>query len=69
MPMTPRAHAFAPRSVLRRHMIKVQLTPSEIYVLIEALEAQAERAAQCFDQTDFADYVFQRVAELRETAR
>lgn len=60
---------FAPRALLIRPAITVEVTPSELHVLIEALETQAARAAENGAQVDFADYLYRRVAELREAAR
>jgi hypothetical protein len=59
----------APRALLVRPAIVVEITPGELYQLIRALEAEAARAAQDPAQVDFADYLYRRVAELREAAR
>jgi hypothetical protein len=59
----------APRALLHREMITVHLTSLELSNLIELLEARACRAAQHPEQVDFADYLFWRVAELREAFR
>ena len=60
---------FAPRSLLCRPTIAIEVTPSELYLLIEAMETAAKRAAEDTAQLDFADYLCRRVAELREAAR
>lgn len=61
-------NALAPRALLRRPRITVELTPSELYTLIAALERRAtEVAGDGLD--DFADYLFCRCAELRECCR
>lgn len=59
----------APRALLRRSLISVDVTPSELSLLIETLNAKAVRAAEAFEQVDFADFLFRRVAELREAFR
>jgi hypothetical protein len=58
-----------PRALLRRSLISLAVTPSELSLLIEALNAKAVRAAEDPDQIDFADFLFRRVAELREAGR
>lgn len=63
------ADRSAPRALLHRMMLRVDLTPLELSTLIAALEARALRAADHSDQADFADYLFRRVAELRESFR
>jgi hypothetical protein len=60
---------FAPRALLRRALIVVEITPSELALLVEALEARAAVAAEHPEQIDFADFLFRRVAELREACR
>ena len=60
---------FAPRALLRRPLICIQVTPSELSLLIKALNAKALRAAEDPEQVDFADFLFRRVAELREAFR
>jgi hypothetical protein len=61
---------FAPRALLRRPTIPVELTPSEFFsTLIEALEARALRVAEDPDLIDAADFLFGRVAELRAAGR
>ena len=59
----------APRALLARLLISVEVTPSELSLLIDTLQAKAVRAAEDPDQTDFADYLLRRVAELREAMR
>jgi len=63
MPDTP-----APRALLHRSRIAVTLTPSELHKLVTAIEAEVLQAIEA-EQEDFADYLFCRVAELREAAR
>jgi hypothetical protein len=63
------ADRFAPRALLARPMITIDITPSELWLLIEAMEAAANRAAEDSTQIDFADYLYRRIAELREAAR
>jgi hypothetical protein len=58
-----------PRALLYRTMVSVELTSNELSILIEVLEARAVEAADRSDQVDFADYLFRRVAELREAFR
>lgn len=61
---------FAPRAVLAaRQTIAVDLTPFELSLLVEALEARATRAAEDPDRVDYADHLFVRIAQLREAAR
>jgi hypothetical protein len=60
---------FAPRALLRRELISVPVAPSELSLLIETLTAKALRAAEDPEQVDFADFLFRRVAELREAFR
>jgi hypothetical protein len=52
-----------------RLLIAVEITPLELSLLIEVMQARALRAADDPDQIDFADYLFRRVAELREAGR
>jgi hypothetical protein len=49
--------------------IRIEVTPLELSLLIEALETRALRAADDADQVDFADYLFRRITELREASR
>jgi hypothetical protein len=58
-----------PRSLLVRPTISAELTPHELYRLIETLSADAICAAACPNQIGYADYLFQRIAQLRETCR
>jgi hydroxymethylglutaryl-CoA reductase len=60
---------FAPRALLLRASITIAVTPGELSLLIAALQSKAERAAEDLDQVDYADYVFQRIAALREAGR
>jgi hypothetical protein len=59
----------APRSLPTRDLISVHVTPRELYRLIRLLEADAVQAAEDVDQEDFADYLVQRAATLREAVR
>ncbi len=52
---------FTPRALLHR-------SPSELYRLIRSLEAEAVAAAE-IGLDDYGDYLFRRVAELREAGR
>ena len=63
------ADAASPRALFRRSRIAVELTSLELSMLIELLEARATIAANHSDQCDFADFLFCRVAELREAGR
>ena len=58
-----------PRALLHRTMVSVELTSNELSILVAALECRALQAADRSDQVDFADYLFRRVAELREAFR
>ena len=60
---------LAPRSLLLRPLITLEVTPAELSVLVVALNAKACRAAEDPEQMDFADYLFRRVADLREAFR
>jgi hypothetical protein len=60
---------FAPRALLRRRRIRVGLSPWELHRLIRSLEERAREAADEPDGVDYADYLFRRVAQLREAAR
>jgi hypothetical protein len=59
----------APRALLRRSLISVELTSSELSLLIETLNVKGVRAAEDPEQIDFADFLFRRVAELWEAFR
>jgi hypothetical protein len=63
------ADRSAPRALLVRPTINVELTPTELALLIEALTVRANRAAADPEQSDFADYLYRRVAELRQAGR
>jgi hypothetical protein len=58
----------APRSLLVRSTITVELTATELHSLIQAKEAEAVQA-EAEGKVDFADFLFRRVAELREATR
>jgi hypothetical protein len=60
---------FAPRALLYRTMFTVEVTSLELSILIELLETRATIAAHHSEQVDFADYLFRRVAELRDAFR
>lgn len=60
---------FAPRALLVRPTIPVELYPAELSRLIHALEADAIRAAENPDQEGYADWLFRRCAALREAGR
>jgi hypothetical protein len=60
---------FAPHSLPTRGFITAHVTPHELHRLIRLLEVDAVRAAEDVDQIAFVDYLFQRVAALREAAR
>jgi hypothetical protein len=60
---------FAPRALLRRQTVRVALTPFELSLLIEAMQARASRAAENADSIDLADHWFCRIAQLREALR
>jgi hypothetical protein len=59
----------APRSLRDRQMITVSVHPIELHLLIEALDRRALEIAERPEMFDFADYLFRRIAELREAAR
>jgi hypothetical protein len=59
----------APRALLHRSLIPVEVTSLELSLLIGVLEARAHIAAQDPEQIDFADFLYRRVAELREAFR
>ena len=65
----PIASNFAPRSLPVRLTIAVELHPDELYKLIRTLEAEAIAAADHPEQVGYADYLFQRIAALREAGR
>jgi hypothetical protein len=60
--------SFAPRALLVRSTVTVTLTPGELHKLIRAHEAEAEQAI-ADGRDDYADFLFRRVAELREAGR
>lgn len=59
----------APRSLLVRETITVEVYPVELHDLIELLTARAVRALMDPDQIGYADYLFTRIAALREAGR
>jgi hypothetical protein len=60
---------FPSRSLPTHSIVTIEVTPRELHRLIRVLEDEAVKAADDVDQLDFADYLFQRVAALREAAR
>ena len=60
---------FTPRALRRPEIIRVAITPFELFVLVEALEARACRATDNPETIDVADHWFVRAADLREAAR
>lgn len=58
----------APRALLVRSLISVEITPSELYRLIRSLEDEALVAIED-GRDDYADFLFRRIAELREAGR
>jgi hypothetical protein len=56
----PDSVRFAPRALLHRHRIAVDLSPFELSVLIEQLQAWALRAAEDPEHIDLADFWFVR---------
>jgi hypothetical protein len=67
-PPEPVLNGFAPRALLVRSLIPVEVTPSELHRLIRSLEAEAVSAAE-IGLDDYADFLFRRCAELRGAAR
>ena len=63
------ADRFAPRALLRQMMILIEVTPTEHSLLIEALERCARQPADDPETIDFAQYLFDRIAQLREAGR
>jgi hypothetical protein len=59
---------FAPRALLIRARIPIEVTASELYRLIRSLEAEAVVAAE-IGLDDYADFLFRRCAELRKAGR
>ena len=60
---------FPPISLSTRALVPVELTPRELHRLVRLLEGDAIRAADDPEQVDFADFLFQRAAALREAGR
>ena len=60
---------FAPRALLRQILIPVELTSHELALLIEVLERRACQAVEDADMVDFAQFLFDRIAQLREAGR
>jgi hypothetical protein len=58
----------APRALLRRSMISVEVSPSELHRLIRSIEAEAVEAIED-GRDDYGDFLLRRVAELRESSR
>jgi hypothetical protein len=59
---------FAPRALLVRPLIRLEVTPSELHRFIRMLEAEAV-AELGEGRDDYADFLLRRVAELREASR
>jgi hypothetical protein len=60
---------FAPRALMRQPRIAVEVSPLELSLLITALERRACQAADDPEMVDFAQFLFSRIAELREQGR
>jgi hypothetical protein len=60
---------FAPRSLATRSLVTIEVTPYELHRLIRILEDEATKAADDVDQIGYADFLYQRVAALREAAQ
>jgi hypothetical protein len=62
---------FAPRALPSHQQmtLTITVTPFELSVLIEALEARGRRYAEDIETIDVAQHWFDRVAELREAFR
>jgi hypothetical protein len=72
-PMTARApklheFQFAPRALPARKKIPIEVTPLELHRLIRSIEAEAMSAID-EGKDGYADFLFVRVAELREAGR
>jgi hypothetical protein len=61
--------ALPPRSVPTRDLITIGVTPHELHRFVRLLEKEAVKAADEADQIAFADFLFQRIAALREAGR
>jgi hypothetical protein len=68
-PLRTARDRFAPRALFRRSLISVQVTPFELFVLVEALESRAAFAAGNSETIGVAGHWFDRAAELREVGR
>jgi hypothetical protein len=60
---------FAPRALLRKHLVTVQLSPFEACLLVAELEGRACRYMHDAETVDVAQHWFDRVAYLREAMR
>jgi hypothetical protein len=60
---------FVPHALPRQPLVDVQLTPHELFLLIEALERRGCQAADNYGTIGFTQYLFCRVATLREAGR
>jgi hypothetical protein len=67
-PAFPEMRFFAPRAI-RRQTIAIDVSAFELSLLIGALERMATDAAEDPLRIDYADYLFCRIAALRECAR
>jgi hypothetical protein len=63
-----REFQFAPRALPDRKKIPIEVTPFELHRLIRSIEAEA-MAAIDEGKDGYADFLFVRVAELREAGR
>lgn len=64
----PSSDRCAPRALLVRPLITLDVTPSELHRLVRSIEADALTAID-EGKDDYADYLLRRCAELREAAR
>jgi hypothetical protein len=60
---------LAPHALLQRSLIAVEVTPAELAAPIETLTTKTMRASDDPEQIDFADFLFCRIAALREASR
>jgi hypothetical protein len=58
----------APRALLVRPLITLEITPAELHRLVRSIEADALVAID-EGKDDYADFLLRRCAELREAAR
>jgi hypothetical protein len=60
--------SFGPRSLPHRPLVRVSLTPTELYTLVHAIERDAIKAEE-EGRISAADCLSWRAASLREAAR